>query len=95
VENWECLKCFLAMGENDFRVSAEHISLFAILISLHNGDIFEDALLIEPKQIICRMRISYKTYRKYIKELHEFGYIRYYPSYDPKKNSEVFFVKWN
>ena len=83
---------FLAIGA-DPRISTTHISMFAALLqytsSRHTGMLNSDELMRLAKIS------SGKTYYKVLRQLAEFGYIRYVPSFHRNRPSQVHFVDFN
>lgn len=74
----------------DSRTLATHISLLTALFVCWQQSGFENPFAITRKKLMAFSRIaSIATYHKCIRELDEFGYIRYQPSYHPLKGSLV------
>lgn len=74
---------------HDPRISPAHISLF-LAILYHFQLQGSAAVEISKKEITQMAKISETTYHRCIHQLHAYGYIRYMPSFDPKKKSVVF-----
>ncbi|SEB22072.1 hypothetical protein [Pedobacter hartonius] len=75
----------------DSRMMATHVSLFTALFVLWQQGGFASPFAITRKKLMAYSRIaSVATYHKCIKELDEFGYIRYQPSYHPIRGSLVY-----
>ncbi len=75
----------------DERLNTTHISLFSDLFVQWQGGDFKSPFAITRKTLMAFSRIaSIATYHKCIKELDEYGYIRYQPSYHPKLGSQVY-----
>ena len=80
---------FLLKASNDARLLPSHISLFMAMFYYspdHPGETFQ----------VCRRKLmrfsrikSIATYHKCLKDLQEYGYIDYQPSYDPYRASSV------
>ncbi|MFI5139386.1 MAG: hypothetical protein ACHQIM_16305 [Sphingobacteriales bacterium] len=78
------------MGK-DQRLMATHISLFTALFVQWQRNDFASPFPVTRKELMGYSRIaSVATYHKCIRELDEFGYIRYQPSFNPKKGSLVY-----
>ncbi|HEY5326877.1 MAG TPA: hypothetical protein VIJ27_07745 [Mucilaginibacter sp.] len=78
------------MGK-DKRLLATHISLFTALFVQWQRNDFISPFPVTRKALMGNSRIaSIATYHKCIRELDEYGYIRYQPSYDPVRGSLVF-----
>ena len=77
------------MGK-DRRLMATHISLFTALFVQWQHNDFISPFQVTRKELMAHSRIaSIATYHKCIRELDEYRYIRYYPSYHPVKGSLV------
>lgn len=78
------------LGSDD-RLLPTHVSLFAaLLIGWQQGG-FSNPFNVTRKSLMARSKIaSIATYHKCIQELHEYGYIRYVPSYHPTQGSLVY-----
>jgi hypothetical protein len=85
------LDSFLAMAQEDPRMATAHISLF-ILLWKHwrESGRLEPTLTIFSSQLRPFSKISSpSTYHKTIRELHQYGYIFYQPSFNRYKGSYV------
>ncbi|MGF7077040.1 hypothetical protein [Mucilaginibacter sp. 3215] len=75
----------------DGRLNTTHISLFSALFVQWQRGGFKSPFSVTRKTLMAFSRIaSIATYHKCIKELGEYGYIRYQPSYHPKLGSQVY-----
>lgn len=73
----------------DARIGIAHISLYTALLHelcLAPGIV---QLNVDRDKLISKVKMSRKTYNKCLKELNEYGYIRYEPSLNPFKKSKV------
>ncbi|HEV7737469.1 MAG TPA: hypothetical protein VGO47_08890 [Chlamydiales bacterium] len=74
----------------DEKLNPTHISLYIALFQYWNVNRFQNPISISRSEIMRISKISAKaTYHKCMKELHELGYIKYQPSYNPFKGSLV------
>jgi hypothetical protein len=83
---------FLIAARHDGRISAIHISLYLALIqkSLGSGS---DELTVFRKEIMLLAKVSSRqTYTKRIRELQEFGYIIYSPSFHQTSGTLIQFL---
>ena len=85
---------FFKAIEDDPRVNSRHVSLY---VSLFQFWITKDAanpleLFSSEVMGLCKISAS-STYHKTIRELHEFGYINYYPSFNHNKKSLICLTK--
>lgn len=75
----------------DERLNATHISLFTGLFVQWQRNSFASPFAVTRKALMVFSKIaSIATYHKCIKELDNYGYIRYRPSYHPKLGSQVY-----
>jgi hypothetical protein len=74
---------FFKAIETDPRVNSRHVSLYVSLLQFWVNKDRDGALELFSKEVmnICKISAS-STYHKTIRELHEFGYINYNPSYN-------------
>jgi hypothetical protein len=78
---------------SDQRITVWHISLYVALIHKLKENNFKNPVSITRAEVMKLAHIaSIATYHKYMKELHDYGYIEYLPSYDPCKGSTVYFI---
>lgn len=81
----------LRLMSKDDRLNATHLSLFTGLFVHWQKSGFTSPFAITRKAMMAFSRIaSIATYHKCIKELDEYGYINYQPSYHPKQGSQVY-----
>ena len=82
---------FFAAIAEDPRISTAHISLYMALLKLWSEHGFQNPIRVYSAEVMSLCKISgIATYHKRIRELHEFGYIRYVPSYYRCLRSSVF-----
>jgi hypothetical protein len=82
-------RLFLRFSE-DSRITAWHMALYLALIFLWQSAGMKKSIHISRRQLMQLSRIqSNVTYHKCIKQLQEYGYIRYTPSYHPLHGSSV------
>jgi hypothetical protein len=74
----------------DERLNPTHISLYMALFQMWNLNRFTNPISISRSEIMRLSKIySNATYHKCIRELHEYEYIQYLPSYNPFKGSLI------
>lgn len=74
----------------DVRISPFHISLYFALFQFWNKNRFRNPFPISREEVMHIAHIgSVNTYIKCIKQLHEWGYIVYSPSFHPTTGSKV------
>lgn len=72
---------FISAMETDPRLKPAHVSLYVTLFGCWNRNFFVNPFVIYRQQVLDTSHIgSRDSYTKTLKELHAFGYIRYYPS---------------
>ena len=85
------LTAFFEAIEKDKRLGVSHIGLYATLIYLWEKQGFQEPILAFGKEVMQLSRIgSTATYQKLIRQLIQFGYIRYLPSYYKGTASRIF-----
>ncbi|MDX9882643.1 MAG: hypothetical protein RBS73_11295 [Prolixibacteraceae bacterium] len=84
------LNGFFERVSGDGKLTAYHISLYLALFQLWNLNRFSEKFPVNRTELMVLSRIrSVNTYAKCIKELDEWGYIRYWPSANRHSGSEV------
>lgn len=76
--------------EKDQRINNNHICLYMALFQQWNLNNFSNPVSITRKDILKTAKITRTTYHRCMKELNDFGYIRYVPSYHPILGSLVY-----
>ncbi len=85
----EFKKAFIRLASDD-RVSVWHVSIYVALFFKWQENAFENPVLITRREIMKLAHIgSIATYHKCIKELQQFGFIEYLPSFDPSLGSQI------
>ena len=84
---------FYSAVKNDNRIGTTHISLYMALFQFYNLNRLENPIQITRTAVMEVAKISgLATYHKCMKDLVEFGYIQYEPSYNPAINSQVYLL---
>lgn len=85
---------FFKAIEDDPRVNSRHVSLYVSLFQFWINKDEENPLELFSKEVmrLCKISAS-STYHKTIRELHEFGYINYDPSFNHNKRSQICLTK--
>jgi len=77
----------------DDRLNPTHISLYLSLFQFWNVNRFQNPISICREEVMRVSKICAKaTYHKCMKDLHNYGYVKYIPSYNPFKGSLVHLV---
>lgn len=84
---------FFTAIANDPFINTTHISLYMGLLNFWFEHDCKNPICVFRCQIMQLCKISgYATYHKCMKELSDYGYIRYSPSYNRNKGSLVYLV---
>ncbi len=85
------LSGFFQRAVTDDRLNPTHVSLYMAIFQSWNAGQFQNPVSVSRCKLMQSSKICSKaTYHKCIKDLHEYGYIRYQPSYHPLKGSLVY-----
>jgi hypothetical protein len=85
---------FYSAIREDQRIGPTHISLYMALFQFYNLNQFQNPVNITRAVLMGVAKISgLATYHKCIKDLNDFGYIQYMPSYNPSISSQVNLLK--
>jgi len=88
------LTSFFSAIREDNRIGTSHISLYMALFQFYNLNEFRNPVSITRTAVMEVAKISgLATYHKCIKDLVDFGYIQYQPSYNPAIGSHVVILK--
>jgi hypothetical protein len=75
----------------DQRISAAHISLYMALFRAWLKNRCQNPVSLERASVMSDAKISARsTYNKCLRELHEYGYLRYEPSFNSCLQSLVY-----
>ena len=81
---------FYAKAVNDERIGYSHVCLYMALFQLWNLNGFENPVVFKRSQLMKTAKINGRaTYHKCMKDLQEYGYIQYIPTWHPAKGSKV------
>ena len=84
---------FEAIG-TDARISITHIGIYAALLQYRVQNDFANPIQAFSHEILTIAKLSSAiTYHKCVRELSEYGYIRYEPSFNKNKGSKIYFVE--
>ena len=84
---------FFTIAKQDDRITSSHISLYMALFELWNGNLYENPVTFTRKKVMAASKInSISTYHKLVKELNNYGYINYIPSFHPTNGSKAFLL---
>lgn len=75
----------------DDRLGPLHVSMYVSLFQFWNASRFKNPISISRSEVMRISKICSKaTYHKCIKELNEFGYLKYKPSFNPIRGSLIY-----
>ena len=85
---------FFSAIKEDPRIGPTHISMYMVLFQFYNLNKFENPIKISRTEVMKSAKINgLATYHKCMRNLVEFGYILYEPSFNPAISSRVFLLK--
>jgi hypothetical protein len=85
---------FLSAIEDDPRITTAHISLYMALWKKWKDSGSGNSVCFYRGELVAVCKLSsYNCYHKKIRELHEYGYIKYVPSYNHFLGSLVWFIE--
>lgn len=88
----DCMNYLIEAGQ-DTRLNVWHLALLVALVQLAHLQQEEHIIRVSRSRLMKKSHIhTLPTYHKYFKQLQEFGYIRYTPSYHPGYRSTVEFL---
>ena len=89
----EAINNFYETIAEDNRIGYSHISLYiTLLYFIHDGPL-NNTLHIYRNKIMQTARMSRRTYNKCMRELVDYGYLKYEPSSNPARGSKVILNK--
>lgn len=91
MDKFKPLSDFFSAIEDDCRISITHIGIYAALLQYWTVHDFENPMHVFSHEIMGIAKISASTtFHKAIRELSEYGYIKYNPSYNRKRGSKIY-----
>ncbi|SRR6266536_1016546 len=93
MEQIKSLSNFLSAISDDPRINITHISIYAALLKTWHDHKYENPMSVFAYEVMRSAKISGSaTYHKSIKELHEYGYVKYIPSYNHFIGSTIYIL---
>lgn len=90
----QSLSKFLGVISEDPRINITHIGIYVVLLKTWHDREYENPVSVFSYEVMRLAKISASaTYHKSIKELHEYGYIKYVPSYNRFIASSIYILK--
>ncbi len=94
METLNPLSGFFSNIEKDYRISIKHIGIYAALLQYRQEHGFANPITAFSYNIMPLAKLSSPaTYFKCVKELSEYGYIRYEPSFKRNQGSRIYFLE--
>jgi hypothetical protein len=91
MEQLKLLSEFFVAIENDPRISTTHIAIYAALLQYWKEHNYNNPVYAYSHEIMQLAKILTRaTYNKVIKDLGDYGYIKYEPSYKRNQGSKVY-----
>ncbi|MNE45691.1 hypothetical protein D3C87_791200 [compost metagenome] len=92
MEKLKPLSDFFTAIENDYRIGPMHIAIYAALLQFRTVKGFINPIFVFSSEIIVIAKVSSaNTYHKCLKELSEYGYVKYVPSFKKTQGSKIYF----
>lgn len=92
MEQLKPLSDFFNAIAGDPRISITHIGVYAALLQYWKEQEFKNPIQVFSYEIMQIAKISASaTYHKCVKDLNEYGYISYVPSFKRNQGSKVYF----
>ena len=89
----EAINNFYETIAEDNRIGYSHISIYITLLYFIQDKPLNIPLHIYRERIMKTARMSRRTYNKCMRELVDYGYIKYEPSSNPAQGSKVYLKK--
>ncbi|MDO3641231.1 hypothetical protein [Mucilaginibacter sp. L3T2-6] len=89
MEQFRPLSGFFEAIKSDGRICISHIGLYATLVQYWQEHHFVNPFQAFSYEVTGMAKISANTYHKCIRDLHDFGYINYEPSFKRNQRSKV------
>ena len=79
-------ECF----NKDARIKQGHITLYLAFFQKWNREFFKKTITINRELIMEKAKFKSKTtYHNYLRDLNDWGFLKYFPSYHPARGSKV------
>jgi len=94
MDNLNPLTNFFLAIEKDFRIGTTHIAIYAALLQYRADKGFINPIQVFRHEVAPKAKVlSAYTYHKCVRELSEYGYIKYIPSFKKTQGSKVYFME--
>ncbi len=79
----------------DEKIKQGHITLYLAFFQKWNREFFKETITISRERIMDMAKFRSKTtYHNYLKDLNDWGFLQYFPSYNPARGSKVKMTKF-
>ncbi|PIF34558.1 hypothetical protein CLU81_5214 [Flavobacterium sp. 9] len=94
MESLKPLSDFFLAIKNDYRISTTHIAIYAALLQYRIDKGFINPIEVYRHEVtpIAKVSSAY-TYHKSVRELSDYGYIKYEPSNKKTQGSKIYFLE--
>jgi hypothetical protein len=87
----ELLMLFLRRAKEDPRIGPVHLGLYLAIVYLWSEQGGGAFIQISARTLMPVAKIGgVKLYHRSVRQLHDYGYLRYEPSYDPELPSRIY-----
>jgi hypothetical protein len=94
MESLKPLSDFFSAIKNDPRISITHIGVYSALLQYWTEHQYKNPVQAFSYEIMRIAKLSSAiTYHKCVKELSEYGYIKYEPSFNRKRGSRIYLIE--
>lgn len=94
MERLNYLSDFFWAIQSDARISITHIGIYAALLQYRIENGWANPIQVFSHEIMNLAKLSSAiTYHKCVRQLSEYGYIRYEPSFNRTKGSKIYFAE--
>lgn len=81
--------------DRDERIKQGHITLYLAFFQKWNREYFKKTITVNRTSIMERAKFKSKTtYHNYLKDLNDWGYLNYFPSFHPARGSKISMPKF-
>ncbi|SOD17655.1 hypothetical protein SAMN06297358_2621 [Pedobacter xixiisoli] len=86
---------FFRSIQDDGRISITHIGVYTALLQYWQQNCFAVPLFAFSRQVQEIAKVSRLTYQKCVRDLNEYGYLKYVPSFKRNRASEIYLTNIN
>ena len=91
VEVTVLMRTFIQQAKDDPRIGPMHLGLYLAVLSLWSTQTAGSSVEISARKLMPLAKIGgSRSYHRSIRQLHEYGYLKYEPSCDPEVPSRIY-----